>query len=231
MSKTFQIAIDGPVAAGKGTVAKLVAGRLGYLYVDTGAMYRALTLFVSRRGVDLKDEGMVVETLLEQKPKVELKVPSEEQKDGRLCTVLLNDEDVSWKVRTEEVSNGVSVITQYGGVRDLITPLARKIAMSQGVVMEGRDITSVVLPEANLKIYMDADAMERATRRHKELLSRGEDITLEQVHADLVERDERDSRRNIAPLKKVPGAWILDTTKMTIEQVVDAIVTRVEELS
>lgn len=231
MSKMFQIAIDGPVAAGKGTVAKLVAGRLGYLYVDTGAMYRALTLFVIRRYVNLKDEGMVVETLLEQKPKVELKVPTEDQRDGRLCTVLLDGEDVSWKVRTEEVSNGVSVITQYGGVRDLITPLARKIAQSQGVVMEGRDITSVVLPEANLKIYMDADSMERAIRRHKELLSRGEDITLEQVHADLVERDERDSKRSIAPLKKVPGAWILDTTSMTIEQVVECIVARVEELS
>lgn len=231
MAKTFQIAIDGPVAAGKGTVAKLVAGRLGYLYVDTGAMYRALTLFVLRRGIDLSDEGMVVETLIEQKPLVELKVPNDSQKDGRLCTVMLNNEDVSWKVRTEEVSKGVSVITQYSGVRDLITPLARQIAQSQGVVMEGRDITSVVLPEANLKIYMDADSLERATRRHKELLSRGEDITLEQVHADLVERDERDSHRAIAPLKKVPGVWILDTTSMTIEQVVEKIVMRVEELS
>lgn len=230
MAKTFQIAIDGPVAAGKGTVAKLVAGRLGYLYVDTGAMYRALTLYAIRAGVDLDNETKVVKLLMSDKPKVELRVPTDEEKDGRLCTVLLNEEDVSWKVRTEEVSHGVSVITQYAGVREMITPLAREIAEAQSVVMEGRDITSVVLPHADLLIYMDADAHERAVRRHKELLVRGEDISLEKVYAELVERDQRDSRRTIAPLKKVQGAWILDTTKMTIEEVVKNIVNKVETL-
>ena len=161
MSKTtFQIAIDGPVAAGKGTTAKLVAQRLGFLYVDTGAMYRALTLYVQRAGIELKNEKSVVQKLVEEKPAVGLRVPTDEEKDGRLCTVLLNGEDVSWKVRTEEVSRGVSVITQYAGVRDMITPLARKIAEENDVVMEGRDITSVVLPTADLLIYMDADAME-----------------------------------------------------------------------
>lgn len=228
--KTFQIAIDGPVAAGKGTTAKLVAQRLGYLYVDTGAMYRALTLFVQRAGVDLESEVEVEKLLLSDKPEVHLKVPSESERDGRLCTVILNGEDVSWKVRTEDVSKGVSVITQYAGVRDMITPIARKIADSQSVVMEGRDITSVVLPNADLLIYMDADAMERAKRRHRELLSRGEDISLDTVHRDLVERDERDSRRSIAPLKKVPGAWILDTTGMTIDKVAELIVEKVEGL-
>lgn len=228
--KTFQIAIDGPVAAGKGTTAKLVAQRLGYLYVDTGAMYRALTLYIQRNEIDLKDEKTVVATLVKDQPKVELFVPKDEEKDGRLCTVLLNGEDVSWKVRAEEVSRGVSVITQYAGVRDMITPLAREIAEKQDVVMEGRDITSVVLPKADLLIYMDADAMERAKRRHRELLMRGEDISLETVHSDLVERDERDSRREIAPLKKVPGAWVIDTTGMTIDTVADVIVARVKEL-
>ena len=230
MKKTFQIAIDGPVAAGKGTTAKLVAQRLGYLYVDTGAMYRSLTLYAQRKNVNLKDEGKVVELLTKDKPEVSLRVPSETEKDGRLCTVVLNGEDVSWKVRTEEVSRGVSIITQYAGVRDMITPLARKIAEEQDVVMEGRDITSVVLPNANLLIYMDADAMERAKRRHRELLMRGEDVTLAQVHQDLAERDARDSERAIAPLKKVPGAWILDTTGMTIDQVAEIIVARVKEL-
>lgn len=230
MKKTFQIAIDGPVAAGKGTTAKLVAQRLGYLYVDTGAMYRSLTLYAQRNSVDLKDERRVVELLTKDKPVVGLRVPSEAEKDGRLCTVLLNGEDVSWKVRTEEVSRGVSIITQYAGVRDMITPLARKIAEEQDVVMEGRDITSVVLPQADLLIYMDADAMERAKRRHRELLMRGEDVTIEQVHGDLVERDQRDSERDIAPLKKVPGAWILDTTGMTIDQAAEVIVDRVKEL-
>ncbi len=231
MSKsTFQIAIDGPVAAGKGTTAKLVAQRLGYLYVDTGAMYRALTLYVQRLGIDLQDETKVVEALQQGNPKVSLKVPANEEKDGRLCTVLLNGEDVSWKVRAEEVSKGVSVITQYAGVRNMITPLAQRIAVEQSVVMEGRDITSVVLPQADLLIYMDADAMERAKRRHRELLMRGEDITLEMVHQDLVERDTRDSQRDIAPLKKVPGAWILDTTGMSIDMVAEVIVEKVKEL-
>ncbi len=227
--KTFQIAIDGPVAAGKGTTAKLVAQRLGYLYVDTGAMYRALTLYVQRKEISLENESEVVQVLQHDEPKVALQVPVEEEKDGRLCTVLLNGEDVSWKVRAEEVSRGVSVITQYGGVRDMITPLAQRIASEQSVVMEGRDITSVVLPHADLLIYMDADAMERAKRRHRELLTRGEDITIEAVYQDLVERDERDSHRAIAPLKKVEGAWIIDTTGMTIDQVAEMIVAKVNE--
>ncbi len=231
MKKTFQIAIDGPVAAGKGTTAKLVAQRLGFLYVDTGAMYRALTLYTQRKEVVLTDEQSVVSLLNNDQPKVELRVPEGEEKDGRLCTVLLNGEDVSWKVRAEEVSKGVSVITQYGGVRDMITPIARNIAETQSVVMEGRDITSVVLPNADLKIYMEADAMERARRRHRELLMRGEDISLETVYADLVERDERDSHRDIAPLKKVKGAWILDTTGLTIDAVAEQIVNRVNELN
>jgi len=228
--KTFQIAIDGPVAAGKGTTAKLVAQRLGCLYVDTGAMYRALTLYVQRKGIDLNDEKAVVGQLERDTPKVNLQVPSDEQKDGRLCTVLLNGEDVSWKVRTEEVSKGVSVITQYAGVRDMITPLARRIGEEQDVVMEGRDITSVVLPNADLLIYMDADPKERAMRRHRELLMRGEDITVVEVYDDLVERDNRDSQRSIAPLKKVAGAWILDTTGITIDEVADVIVERVKEI-
>jgi cytidylate kinase len=231
VKKTFQIAIDGPVAAGKGTTAKLVAQRLGFLYVDTGAMYRALTLYAQRSEVDLTDERSVVSLLNSDQPKVELRVPEGEEKDGRLCTVLLNGEDVSWKVRAEEVSKGVSVITQYGGVRDMITPIARNIAETQSVVMEGRDITSVVLPNADLKIYMEADAMERARRRHRELLMRGEDISLETVYTDLVERDERDSHREIAPLKKVKGAWILDTTGLTIDAVAEQIVNRVNELT
>jgi cytidylate kinase len=227
---TFQIAIDGPVAAGKGTTAKIVAQRLGYLYVDTGAMYRGLTLFIKNNNVLLTDEVGIAKLLAEKQPKVSLSIPTEEEKDGRLCTVKLNGEDVSWIIRTEEISKGVSVITQYGSVRDYITPLARKIGEEQNVVMEGRDITTVVLPEADLLVYMDADPNERAERRHRELLSRGEDISFEEVLADLNERDYRDSHRAIAPLKKALGAWILDTTGMTIDQVAEVIVQRVEEI-
>lgn len=227
MVKTYKIAIDGPVAAGKGTTAKLVAQRLGFLYVDTGAMYRALTLFTKNAGVNWDDEKAVVEVLKRDQPKVDLRVPMDSEKDGRLCTVLLNGEDVSWKIRTEEISHGVSVITQYAGVREMITPLARQIAENQDVVMEGRDITTVVLPDADLLIYMDADPMERAKRRHRELLMRGEDVSLERVYQDLLERDKRDTERKIAPLAKAPGAWILDTTGMTIDQVAELIVEKV----
>jgi CMP/dCMP kinase len=227
---TFQIAIDGPVAAGKGTTAKIVAQRLGFLYVDTGAMYRALTLFVKNQGLAFDDEALVVSSISEGKPVVTLSIPTESERDGRLCSVKLNGEDVSWSIRTEDISRGVSVITQYGAVRDYITPLARKIGEEQNVVMEGRDITTVVLPEADLLVYMDAKASERAKRRHRELLSRGEDVAFEQVLKDLEERDYRDSNREIAPLKKAPGAWILDTTEMTIDEVAEIIVERVLEM-
>jgi len=230
MSKTFQIAIDGPVAAGKGTTAKMVAARLGFLYVDTGAMYRALTLFAKNENVAWRDEAKIAELLRQKAPKVELSIPKESEKDGRLCTVKLNGVDVSWKIRTEEISTGVSIITQYVSVRDYITPLAREVALTQDVVMEGRDITTVVLPDANLKIYMDADPKERATRRHRELMTRGEDIAFETVYNQLVERDKRDSERAIAPLKKAENAWILDTTGMTIDAVAEIIVAKVKEL-
>ena len=226
VAKTFQIAIDGPVAAGKGTTAKLVAQRLGYLYVDTGAMYRALTLYTMQKKVNWANEAETVKLVEADKPNVELRVPEGETKDGRLCTVILNGEDVSWKVRTEEVSHAVSPVAQYLKIRDYVNVLARRMAETQNVVMEGRDITGVVLPDADLKIYMDADPMERAKRRHRELLMRGEDITIEQVYKELVERDERDMERN---LKKVPGVWILDTTGLTIDQVAAKIVERVHE--
>ena len=230
MNKTFQIAIDGPVAAGKGTTAKMVAARLGFLYVDTGAMYRCLTLFVKQRNINWNEEVKITELLVTEPPKVALSIPTETEKDGRLCTVKLDGEDVSWKIRTEEISSGVSVITQYEEVRNYVTPMAREIARVQNVVMEGRDITTVVLPDADLKIYMDADPMERARRRHRELMTRGEDVSLDSVYNQLIERDKRDSERTIAPLKKAKNAWILDTTGMSIDQVADVIVKRVEAL-
>lgn len=226
MAKTFQIAIDGPVAAGKGTVAKLVAGRLGFLYVDTGAMYRTIALVAIRAGVDWAKEEATVALLEREKPDIELVAPEGDTKDGRLCTVLLNAEDVSWKIRTEEVSKASSPVAQHPKVREYVNNIARKMAESRDVVMEGRDITGVVLPNADLKIYMDAEALERAKRRHKELQSRGEDISLDQVYQELMERDKRDMEKN---LKKVAGVWVLDTTHMTIEEVVETIVAKVEE--
>jgi cytidylate kinase len=225
--QTFQIAIDGPVAAGKGTTAKMVAQRLGFLYVDTGAMYRSLALFAKQEGVPLDNEAAIAKLLAEKKPQVELRIPTESERDGRLCTVKLNGVDVSWTIRTEDISSGVAIITKYASVRDYVTPLARSIGERHDVVMEGRDITTVVLPEADLKIYMDAEASERAMRRHREVMSRGEDISYEEVYRQLLARDKWDSERTIAPLTKTADAWILDTTGMTIDQVADLIIEKV----
>lgn len=224
---TFKIAIDGPVAAGKGTTARILADRLGFLYVDTGALYRAITLLSVREGIDWSDGEKVVAMLEKKKPRIELLIPQGECKDGRLCTVLLNSEDVSWKIRTEEISRATSPVAQYGPVRDYVNEIARNLAKEQDVVMEGRDITGVVLPDAKLKIYMDADPMERAKRRHRELLTRGQDLSLDQVYKDLLERDKRDMEKN---LKKLPGVWVLDTTGMTIDQVANLIVEKVEKM-
>jgi CMP/dCMP kinase len=228
MSKTVQIAIDGPVAAGKGTVARLVASRLGYLYVDTGAMYRTVALLALRNGVSLEDEAALVD--LVQQARVELKQPEGDERDGRLTTVLLNGEDVSWKIRTEEVSTGTSVVAKMAKVRQELVRKQQAIAQTQNVVMEGRDITFRVLPEADLKIYLTASAEERAARRHKELLMRGEDVTLDTVLRDLEARDKQDMERAVDPLQIVEGAWVLDTTGMTIEAVVDAIVRKLDEV-
>jgi len=229
-NKTFQIAIDGPVAAGKGTTAKLVAKRLGFLYVDTGAMYRGLTLFIKQEEINWEDEREIIKILIERKPSVMLSIPKQDEVDGRLCTVKLNGVDVSWKIRAEKISRGVSIITQYSAVRDYVTPMARMIANKHDVVMEGRDITSVVLPEADVLIYMDAKPKERARRRHRELLMRGEDVSFEEVLEELMKRDERDSTRKIAPLMQVKNAWKLDTMGMTIDEVAEKIINNVEEM-
>lgn len=227
MVKTLQIAIDGPVAAGKGTAAKLVAKRLGWVYIDSGAIYRALTLYLIEHKINWNDEQSAVAAIKKERPVVTLESPTEETDDGRLVTVILNGEDVSWRVRTEQVSNATSPVAQYQEVRLYVNELAREMAKQQNVVMEGRDITGVVLPRADLKMYMDALPEVRARRRHKELQMRGQDVSLEFVLKDLRERDARDMEHN---LKKVPGVFVLDTTELSIEEVVEIIVGKVKEL-
>ncbi len=229
LKPNLQIAIDGPVAAGKGTISKLLAERLGILYVDTGAMYRALALFVRDQGITFEDEAQICKILSQKQPTVVLRTPTEEEKDGRLVTVLLNNEDVSWKIRTEEISHGVSVITRYRCVRDYMVPQQQRLAASTSVVMEGRDITTRVLPNADLKIYMDASEQIRAERRYQQLLERGEDTTLEKVLTDLQKRDSRDMNRTLDPLTKAEDAWVLDTTPYAIPKVVDLICQRLQE--
>lgn len=224
----FQIAIDGPVAAGKGTVSRLVAERLGFIYIDTGAMYRVAALLAMRAGVDWAEEEKIAQII--DKAYIDLHQPEGEEKDGRLTTVLVDGEDVSWKIRTEEASKGSSAVAKLAKVRQVLVKKQQYIAKQNSVVMEGRDITFRVLPQADLKIYLTASSEERAKRRHKELQMRGEDVKYEDILTDLINRDKQDMGRVVDPLQIVAGAWVLDTTGKKIEQVVGEIEDRVSEL-
>ncbi len=227
-SPSFQIAIDGPVAAGKGTVSRLIAKRLGFLYVDTGAMYRVSALLAHRNNIPFEEAQKVLE--LVQQHTISMRPPTEEENDGRQCTVLLDGEDVSWKIRTEIISQGASIVASHKILRAELVRQQQKIAAEQSVVMEGRDITFRVLPTADVKIFLTATDTERAKRRHVELLEKGQDVTFEQVYTDLLERDKRDMERDVDPLQIVPGAWVIDTTTLSIEDVVDVVVGRIEEI-
>jgi len=218
----LHIAIDGPVAAGKGTVARLVAQRLGLLYVDTGAMYRVTALIAIRNSIPFEDEVKLTEVL--QHNVIEMRNPSESEQDSRLTTVLLNGEDVSWEIRTEAVGQGSSKVAALAKVREHLVEKQQMIASTQDVVMEGRDITFKVLPNSNLKIYLTASVETRAKRRHYELQTRGQDVTFEEVYKDLQERDDRDMHRAVDPLQVVKDAWVVDTSNLDIEDVVELIV-------
>lgn len=210
------IAIDGPAGSGKSTVSKLIAKKLGILYVDTGAMYRALTLKAMRRRVNLKDEEALVE--LANKTKVDLK----HSKVNGTLKVLLDGEDVSKAIRTQEVTNNVWHIAKTEGVRKKMAKLQRDIATSsKGAILEGRDIGTVVLPDADYKFYLDARFDERAHRRYKELVSTGEAVKKKNIKEDLERRDSKDLTRKVAPLKKADDAIYVDTTDLGIPQVVD----------
>lgn len=224
MSQPFHIAIDGPVAAGKGTISRLVAQRLDFLYVDTGAMYRMAALLALRNKVSFKDEPKIVE--LVKNSTMEMRNPEGQERDGRLTTVILNGEDVSWKIRTPEATDGSSKVAVLPKIRESLVKKQQIIAQHQSVIMEGRDITSKVLPDAQLKIYLTASDIVRAKRRHLELQIRGIDATFKQVYQDLLERDERDMNRAADPLHIVEDAWVIDTSDLSIDKVVDLIVSR-----
>lgn len=225
----FQIAIDGPVAAGKGTVSRLLAQKLGFLYVDTGAMYRATALLALRAGVDLSDETAVVKLLQDSKLEMRNPLPPKET-DGRLTTVLLDGEDVSWAIRTQKCGEGSSKVAVLPQLRRVLVEKQQEIAASQNVVMEGRDITFRVLPDAQLKIFLTASIESRAVRRHAQYLGKGTDIDLDSVIAEIKERDERDTKRDTDPLHVTNDAWVLDTSDLDIEAVVDLIALRVKKL-
>lgn len=225
---SFQIAIDGPVASGKGTIARLVAKQLGFFYLDTGAMYRAVALAAMRAGVALDNEDAVVDLISHLT--LDVRPPNQQEQDGRLITVFLNGKDVSWAIRDEKITDGSSKVAVLARVRQQMVKLQQAIAANQNVVVDGRDITYRVLPQAQLKIFLTGSAQARAKRRLLEWQKQGKQVAYEQVYADIMERDKRDSERQADPLQVVPNAWVLDTTDLTIEQVAEKVVARAKEL-
>lgn len=223
MKKKLIIAIDGPAGSGKSTVAKEVAMRLGLLYVDTGAMYRALTLKALKENIAFNDESALVR--LARRTTIDLKTNS----DFKL-SVLLDGADVSEEIRKLYVTNNVKYIARLPKVREEMVKLQRKAASSGGAVLEGRDIGTVVFPDADKKVYLDASLDERIKRRYNELKEKSHDITRDEIEEDVITRDHADRTRDVAPLKKADDAIVIDTTDLTVAEVAERIVREVETL-
>lgn len=209
------IAIDGPAASGKSTLGRRLAEALGYLFLDTGVMYRAVTWAVLERGVDVRDEAAVTQvaenTLIDVRPA--------SVSDGRTSDVIVGGRDITWDTRRPEVEANVSAISAYRGVRRAMSDQQRRIGQAGHIVMVGRDIGTVVLPEADLKIYLDASLQERARRRWEQEREKDGDSSYEETVKKVMERDRIDSTRDIAPLRSADDAVILDSDKLSIEQV------------
>jgi cytidylate kinase len=212
----FNVAIDGPAGAGKSTIAKAVAAKKGYVYVDTGAMYRAMALYFLRENISKDDEGKISASV--DNIKVSIKY-----EDGAQH-VILNDEDVTGLIRTEEVGNMASATSVYSAVRTKLVALQQELAKTTDVIMDGRDIGTVVLPNADVKVFLTASVECRAKRRFDELKAKGADPDFDQIAKDIEERDYRDSHREISPLKQADDAVLVDSSDMTIDEVVAAII-------
>lgn len=212
----YNIAIDGPAGAGKSTIAKLIAKKMGYVYVDTGAMYRAMAIHFLKKGIKPEDTKGIAEACKDAK--VSLKYENGVQQ------VILNGENVTAMLREEEVGNMASISSAIGEVRAQLLELQRNLAEEQDVVMDGRDIGTNILPNADVKVYLTASVETRAKRRYKELQERGIPCNLNEIAHDIEERDKRDMNREIAPLKQAEDATLVDSSYMTIGEVVDAII-------
>jgi len=219
------IAVDGPAASGKSTIGGLLAERLGYLYFDTGALYRAITWLALERGLGIGDEEAIV--ALAQAAQITITRPTVQ--DGRQYTVYADSRDITWEIRSPEVDAHVSPVSAYPGVREALKAAQRRMGEEGQVVMVGRDIGTVILPHADLKIYLDASLEVRAQRRYEEVLARGEEASYEDVLADMRRRDEIDSHRLAAPLKPAEDAIIVDTDHLSIEEVLSQVMALVEK--
>lgn len=210
------IAIDGPAGAGKSTIAKIVAKKLEYIYVDTGAMYRAMALYLIREGIQPSETSKIEEAC----NNADISITYE---DGEQV-VVLNGENVNGLIRTEEVSNMASASSVNGKVREKLVALQQKLAKETNVVMDGRDIGTVVLPDASCKIYLTASDDVRAKRRYDELVAKGVEADLNEIKKDIIERDHRDMTREISPLRRAEDAYFLDSSSMTVDEVVAKII-------
>lgn len=217
----YNIAIDGPAGAGKSTIAQIVAKNLGFIYVDTGAMYRTLALACFRDGIDTTDEDAVVAKC--ESVKVTLGYEDGVQK------VYLNGEDVSDEIRREEIGNLTSAIAVYPGVRKILVALQQDLASKNNVVMDGRDIGTAVLPNADLKVYLTASVECRAKRRYDQLLENGQTGDLAEIEKDIEDRDYRDMNRDVSPLKQADDAVLVDSSDMTIDETVQKIISLTKE--
>ena len=217
--KPKTIALDGPAASGKSTVGSRVADALGYLFFDTGVMYRAVTWIALQRGVAISDETAV--SKIAKDVPIDILPPS--QADGRTCDILVEKKDITWQIRRPEVDANVSAVSAYPGVRAALTKQQRRIGLRGQVVMVGRDIGTVVIPEAELKIYLDASAEERAKRRYDEIIGRGEEADYAEILSKVKKRDHVDSTRALAPLRPADDAIIIDSEQLDINQVFEKI--------
>jgi cytidylate kinase len=215
------IAIDGPAASGKSTLGHRLADELGYLFFDTGVMYRAVTWLALQRGVDVNDEAAV--TRLAETTQIDVAPSSED--DGRACDVLADGVDITWETRRHEVDANVSVVSAYAGVRQALSAQQRRIGLRGKVVMVGRDIGTVVLPEADLKVYLDASAEERARRRYDEVRARGGNPDYQEILDKVIQRDRIDSTRAVAPLRPAEDAVLLDSDKLDADEVFERVKT------
>ena len=209
------IAIDGPAASGKSTLGLRLANALGYLFFDTGVMYRAITWLALQRGINVRDEAAV--TALAEKAQIDVAPAS--KSDGRACDVLVDGQDITWEIRRRKVESNVSIVSAYRGVRSALSQQQRRIGQRGHIVMVGRDIGTVILPEADLKIYLDASAEQRARRRYDEIIARGKQADYNEILAKVIERDRIDSTRDVAPLKAAEDAVVLDSDKLDADEV------------